>query len=80
MKSMNLEKISTLMDNFEQQFEDLDVQVKHTCYSFLHLYVNVQLVNTMGGLEYIMCTNIKNIEMMNGLGLEWSTNKMAFIL
>ena len=29
MKSMNLEKISTLMDNFEQQFEDLDVQVKH---------------------------------------------------
>lgn len=26
MKSMNLEKISTLMDKFEQQFEDLDVQ------------------------------------------------------
>eukprot|EP00092_Neocalanus_flemingeri_P044454 GFUD01049309.1.p1 GENE.GFUD01049309.1~~GFUD01049309.1.p1 ORF type:complete len:197 (+),score=79.52 GFUD01049309.1:94-684(+) len=26
MKSMNLEKISTLMDNFEKQFEDLDVQ------------------------------------------------------
>lgn len=25
MKSMNLEKISTLMDKFEQQFEDLDV-------------------------------------------------------
>merc|ERR1712055_172926 len=26
MKSMNLEKISSLMDNFEKQFEDLDVQ------------------------------------------------------
>ncbi|XP_065163004.1 charged multivesicular body protein 1b [Atheta coriaria] len=26
MKSMNLEKISNLMDKFEQQFEDLDVQ------------------------------------------------------
>merc|ERR1711874_560061 len=26
MKSMNLEKISTLMDSFEKQFEDLDVQ------------------------------------------------------
>merc|ERR1712209_197725 len=26
MKSMNLEKISTLMDNFEKDFEDLDVQ------------------------------------------------------
>merc|ERR1712002_757959 len=26
MKSMNLEQISTLMDNFEKQFEDLDVQ------------------------------------------------------
>lgn len=26
MKGMNLEKISTLMDRFEQQFEDLDVQ------------------------------------------------------
>jgi len=26
MKSMNLEKISTLMDNFEKEFEDLDVQ------------------------------------------------------
>lgn len=26
MKSMNLEKISGLMDRFEQQFEDLDVQ------------------------------------------------------
>jgi len=26
MKSMNLEKISTLMDNFEKNFEDLDVQ------------------------------------------------------
>lgn len=26
MKSMNLEKISSLMDKFEQQFEDLDVQ------------------------------------------------------
>ncbi|GAB6026230.1 Charged multivesicular body protein 1a [Chamberlinius hualienensis] len=26
MKSMNLEKISTLMDKFEKQFEDLDVQ------------------------------------------------------
>merc|ERR1712215_147922 len=25
MKSMNLEKISTLMDNFEKEFEDLDV-------------------------------------------------------
>lgn len=25
MKSMNLEKISSLMDKFEQQFEDLDV-------------------------------------------------------
>lgn len=26
MKSMNLEKISALMDKFENQFEDLDVQ------------------------------------------------------
>merc|ERR1712002_829755 len=26
MKSMNLEKISSLMDNFEKEFEDLDVQ------------------------------------------------------
>ena len=26
MKSMNLEKISSLMDKFESQFEDLDVQ------------------------------------------------------
>lgn len=26
MKSMNLEKISSLMDKFENQFEDLDVQ------------------------------------------------------
>ena len=26
MKSMNLEKISALMDKFEKQFEDLDVQ------------------------------------------------------
>lgn len=26
MKSMNLEKISGLMDKFESQFEDLDVQ------------------------------------------------------
>merc|ERR1712055_182443 len=26
MKSMNLEKISALMDNFEKEFEDLDVQ------------------------------------------------------
>mgnify|MGYP000978245140 CR=1 FL=1 len=26
MKSMNLEKISTLMDKFEHQFEDLDIQ------------------------------------------------------
>jgi charged multivesicular body protein 1 len=26
MKGMNLEKISGLMDRFEQQFEDLDVQ------------------------------------------------------
>jgi charged multivesicular body protein 1 len=26
MKSMNLEKISTVMDKFEQQFEDLGVQ------------------------------------------------------
>lgn len=26
MKGMNLEKISSLMDKFEQQFEDLDVQ------------------------------------------------------
>lgn len=26
MKSMNLEKISSLMDHFEKQFEDLDVQ------------------------------------------------------
>jgi len=26
MKGMNLEKISTLMDKFETQFEDLDVQ------------------------------------------------------
>lgn len=26
MKGMNLEKISTLMDKFEKQFEDLDVQ------------------------------------------------------
>jgi charged multivesicular body protein 1 len=26
MKSMNLEKISNLMDKFESQFEDLDVQ------------------------------------------------------
>lgn len=26
MRSMNLEQISTLMDKFEQQFEDLDVQ------------------------------------------------------
>lgn len=26
MKGMNLEKISGLMDKFEQQFEDLDVQ------------------------------------------------------
>lgn len=26
MKSMNLEKVSTLMDKFERQFEDLDVQ------------------------------------------------------
>merc|ERR1711997_360188 len=26
MKSMNLEKISTLMDRFEKDFEDLDVQ------------------------------------------------------
>jgi len=26
MKSMNLEKISSLMDKFEKQFEDLDVQ------------------------------------------------------
>ena len=26
MKSMNLEKISGLMDKFENQFEDLDVQ------------------------------------------------------
>ena len=29
MKSMNLEKISTLMDKFEKEFEDLDVQVNH---------------------------------------------------
>ena len=27
MKSMNLEKISGLMDQFEKEFEDLDVQV-----------------------------------------------------
>ena len=26
MKSMNLEQISTLMDKFEKEFEDLDVQ------------------------------------------------------
>lgn len=26
MKGMNLDKISTLMDKFESQFEDLDVQ------------------------------------------------------
>jgi len=26
MKSMNLEKMSSLMDKFENQFEDLDVQ------------------------------------------------------
>ena len=26
MKSMNLEKVSTLMDKFEKEFEDLDVQ------------------------------------------------------
>ena len=26
MKSMNLEKISSLMDKFEKEFEDLDVQ------------------------------------------------------
>lgn len=26
MKSMNLEKISNIMEKFEQQFEDLDVQ------------------------------------------------------
>lgn len=26
MKSLNLEKISALMDKFEKQFEDLDVQ------------------------------------------------------
>jgi len=26
MRSMNLEKISALMDKFEKQFEDLDVQ------------------------------------------------------
>eukprot|EP00158_Paraphelidium_tribonemae_P000530 Partr_v1_DN22707_c0_g1_i3_m37631 putative Charged multivesicular body protein len=29
MKSMNLEKISTVMDKFEQQFEDLDVQSQY---------------------------------------------------
>lgn len=28
MRSMNLEKISTIMDQFEKQFEDLDVQSK----------------------------------------------------
>ena len=26
MRSMNLEKVSALMDKFEKQFEDLDVQ------------------------------------------------------
>ena len=29
MKSMNLEKISALMDKFEKQFEDLDVQTSY---------------------------------------------------
>ena len=29
MKSMNLEKISTLMDKFEKQFEDIDVQTQY---------------------------------------------------
>jgi len=29
MKAMNLEKISALMDKFEKQFEDLDVQSEH---------------------------------------------------
>ena len=28
MKSMNLEKISQIMDKFEKQFEDLDVQTQ----------------------------------------------------
>ena len=35
MKSMNLEKISTLMDQFEKEFEDLDVQVGKL-YNFCH--------------------------------------------
>jgi charged multivesicular body protein 1 len=29
MKSMNLEKISGLMDKFEKEFEDLDVQTSY---------------------------------------------------
>ena len=54
MKSMNLEKISNLMDKFEKEFEDLDVQtsvmegamVSHTFQIFLMIKTNANVVKS----------------------------------
>lgn len=41
MKSLNLEKISALMDKFEKQFEDLDVQSSYMVKNY-HIFVRMQ--------------------------------------
>ena len=41
MKSMNLEKVSNLMDQFEKEFENLDVQSQVRFSYTLYLFVNL---------------------------------------
>jgi charged multivesicular body protein 1 len=41
LASMDINQISTLMDKFEQQFEDLDVKVNYVAGMLLCLYVTL---------------------------------------
>lgn len=44
MKSLNLEKISSLMDKFEKQFEDLDVQSSYMVrFSIIPIQFNLKI-------------------------------------
>ena len=66
MKSMNLEKISNLMDKFEKEFEDLDVQTSvmegaMVSHYILMIMANANFVNSISRIKPLqrMCLKMQ---------------------
>ena len=59
MKTMNLEKVQTLMDRFEKDFENLDVQ---SATMEVPIYIfngnKIKLKGSMSGMYYILLSSL----------------------